>query len=137
MFLRRAAVFVGVGVALYVGLYAWAEWLVYQRADRNRFFMVRTAPSRQYDHVILGASHAAVFDFGDMNRRLEERTGARILNLAVVGGGVAVNRLLLDYFLTAHQTGAIVQPGLLATSPRPSKLQKAMAMSDCRLTRKK
>src|SRR5262245_9206783 len=107
-FLRRAAAFVGIGVVLYLGLYAAAEWLVYQRGDRNRFFMVRTAPSVEYDQVILGASHAAVFDFDDMNRRLEEMTGARVLNLAVVGGGVAVNRLLLDYFLAAHRTKAIV-----------------------------
>ena len=107
-FLRSAAAFVGIGVVLYLGLYAAAEWLVYQRADRNRFFMVRTAPSTEYDHVILGASHAAVFDFDDMNQRLEEMTRARILNLAVVGGGVVVNRLLLDYFLAAHETGALV-----------------------------
>ena len=107
-FLRRAALFVGVGVLLYLGVYGWAEWLVYQRADRNRFFMVRMAPSIEYGHVILGASHAAVFDFDDMNRRLEEMTGSRILNLAVVGGGVTVNRLLLDYFLTAHRTGSVV-----------------------------
>ena len=107
-FLRRAAVFVGIGVVLYLGLYAGAEWLVYQRAERNRFFMVRTAPAVEYDHVILGASHAAVFDFDDMNRRLEEMTGARVLNLAVVGGGVTVNRLVLDYFLAAHRTKSIV-----------------------------
>jgi hypothetical protein len=102
------AVFVGIGVVLYLGLYAGAEWLVYQRAERNRFFMVRTAPSVEYDYVVLGASHAAVFDFDDMNRRLEEMTGARILNLAVVGGGVVVNKLILDYFLAAHRTRAIV-----------------------------
>ena len=107
-FLRGGSVFVAIGVLLYIGLYAAAEWLVYQRADRNRFFMVRTAPSVEYDHVILGASHAAVFDFDDMNGRLEEMTGARILNLAVVGGGITVNRLLLDYFLVAHRTAAIV-----------------------------
>ena len=98
-FLRGAAGFVAIGLLLYVALYAAAEWLVYQRADRNRFFMVRTAPSVEYDDVILGASHAAVFDFDQMNRRLEELTGARILNLAVVGAGVRVNRVLLDYFL--------------------------------------
>jgi hypothetical protein len=107
-FRRRAMVFVAIGLVLYVGLYAGAEWLVYQRADRNRFFMVHTAPPLEYGHVILGASHAAVFDFDDMNRRLEEMTGTRILNLAVVGGGVAVNRLLLDYFLAAHRTGSVV-----------------------------
>ena len=70
--------------------------------------MIRTAPQADYDRVILGASHAAVFDFDDMNGRLEQMTGARILNLSVVGGGVVVNRLLLDYFLVRHRTEAIV-----------------------------
>ena len=70
--------------------------------------MVRTAPQVEYDHVILGASHAAVFDFDDMNARLEALTGKRILNLSVVGGGIVVNRLVLDYFLTRHRAATIV-----------------------------
>ncbi len=70
--------------------------------------MVRTATPTEYDVLILGASHAAVFDFDDMNRRLEEMTRSRILNLSVVGGGVVVNRLLLDYFSVRHRTAAIV-----------------------------
>jgi hypothetical protein len=107
-FLRSAVVFAAIGVLLYGVLYAAAEWLVYQRAERNRFFLIRTAPAARYDRVILGASHAAVFDFDDMNRRLEQMTGARILNLSVVGGGVVVNRLLLDYFQVRHSTEAIV-----------------------------
>jgi hypothetical protein len=107
-FLRSAAAFIAIGALLYGVLYAGAEWLVYQRAERNRFFMIRTAPLAEYDRVILGASHAAVFDFDDMNGRLEQMTGARILNLSVVGGGVVVNRLLLDYFLVRHRTEAIV-----------------------------
>jgi hypothetical protein len=107
-FLRTAAAFVVIGLLLYALIYAAAEWLVYQRADRNRFFMIRTAPLVEYDYVILGASHAAVFDFEDMNQRLQEMTGARILNLSVVGGGVVVNRLLLDYFLERHRTAAVV-----------------------------
>jgi hypothetical protein len=107
-FARRAAAFVAIGVVIYVGLFAVAEWLVYRHGDRNRFFMVRTAPHAEYAHLILGASHAAVFDFDDMDRRLEEMTGSRTLNLSVVGGGVAVNRLLLDYFLARHKAGSIV-----------------------------
>src|SRR3972149_2554189 len=35
-------------------------------------------------------------------------TGASILNLSIVGGGITVNRLVLDYFLTGHDAGAIV-----------------------------
>ena len=107
-FLRSAAAFVALGIVLYIGLCAVAEWLVYHNGDRNRFFMVRTAAPTEYDVLILGASHAAVFDFDDMNRRLEEMTRSRILNLSVVGGGVVVNRLLLDYFSVRHRTAAIV-----------------------------
>ncbi len=107
-FLRTAAAFLAVGAALYAVLYGAAEWLVYRNADRNRFFMVKTAPHLEYDHVILGASHAAVFDFADMNARLEALTASRIINLSVVGGGVTVNRLLLDYFFTRHRARTIV-----------------------------
>lgn len=107
-FVRRAVAFALVGALVYGGVYAWSESLVYQYGKRNRFFMVRTAPLRQYDVVILGASHAAVFDYDDMNARLESLTGMRILNLSVVGGGIVVNRLLLDYFLASRQAGAVV-----------------------------
>ena len=107
-FLRSAAAFVAIGVVLYLGLFAVAEWLVYRHGDRNRFFMVRTAPATTFDVVVLGASHAAVFDFADMNARLEALTGKRILNLSVVGGGVVVNRLLLDYFQTRHRAATVI-----------------------------
>ncbi|MGE0703568.1 MAG: hypothetical protein AB7F99_12640 [Vicinamibacterales bacterium] len=107
-FLRRAARFTAIGLVLYAGLYAAAEGLVYRHADRNRFFAVRTAPRVPFDAVILGASHAAVFDYRDMNAQLEKLAGARIMNLAEVGSGIAMNRLLLDYFLEHHSTNAVV-----------------------------
>ena len=107
-FVKRAIRFVAIGCLLYVGLYAGAEWLVRETAYRNRFHVVQSAPHARYDYVILGASHAAVFDYRDMNARLEEMTGARILNLANVGAGITVNRFLLEYFLRRRQTGAVV-----------------------------
>ena len=105
---RRAAGFVLIGVVLYVGLYVASERIIAEYAQRNRFYMVQTAPQARYDHVILGASHAAVFDYRDMNVRLEAMTGTRILNLSIVGAGITVNRLLLDYFLTEHHTDSVV-----------------------------
>ena len=107
-FSRRAGLFLLIGVVIYTGCYAAAEALVYRYAHSNRFYAVRATPPTRFDYVILGASHAAVFDYRDMNRRLEELTSAKIMNLAVVGGGVTVNRLLFDYFLTRHRTSAIV-----------------------------
>ena len=107
-FLRRAAVFVLVGLLLYAAVYLWSESLVREHAVRNRFHVVQTAPLERYDYVVLGASHAAVFDYRDLNERLEAMTGAAIINLATVGGGITINRFLLDYFLAEHDAGAVV-----------------------------
>jgi hypothetical protein len=107
-FQRHSLLFIIFGLLIYVGLYIISEQLVYKYAQRNRFYMVKTAQSAPYDYVILGASHAAVFDYEDMNRRLEEMTGKRILNLSVVGGGITVNRLLLEYFVAGHQTANVL-----------------------------
>lgn len=107
-FARYAVPFVLVGLVLYVGLYAESEHLIRRYAKRNRFYAVQTAASARYDYVILGASHAAALDYDDMTARLEAMTGRTILNLSVTGGGVTVNRLLLEYFLAAHRTTAVV-----------------------------
>ena len=107
-FFRSAVSFVVLGLILFVGIFLASEWLVYEKAQRNRFFAVKTAPFVRSDFVILGASHAAVFDYRNMNARLEEMTGAEILNLATLGSGVAVNRLLLEYFFLEHETDAVV-----------------------------
>ena len=103
-FLQRGSLFVLIGLVLYLLVYAAAEQLAASHAKRNRFHVVKTAPLEHYDHVILGASRAAVFDYEDMNARLESMTGAKILNLSVAGGGITVNRLLLEYFLAGHRT---------------------------------
>ena len=129
MFGRRAAWFVLIGLVLYAGLYVASERLIAKYAQRNRFYMVQTTPQARYDHVILGASHAAVFDYRDMNARLEEMTSAQILNLSIVGAGITVNRLLLDYFLTGHHTDSVVYVldsfGFYSTEWNEDRLQDA------------
>ena len=107
-FLRQTVLFLLIGLALYLAVYALADQLLYQTTKRNRFFAVKTAPHTEYDVVLLGASHAAVFDYEDMNARLEQMTGKKIINLSVVGGGVTVNRLLLDYFLAQRRTQTVL-----------------------------
>ncbi len=107
-FWRRALVFGLIGILIYLVVYLAADQLVYRTAKRNRFFAVKTAPLTNYDVLILGASHAAVFDYEDMNAQLEQMTGRKIINLSIVGSGIAVNRLLLDYFLAQHQTQRVV-----------------------------
>lgn len=107
-FLRQGILFVLIGLLIYLSLYAASDQLIYRYGKRNRFYAVKTAPLPRYDYVILGASHAAVFDYEDMNVRLEDMTGNKILNLSAVGAGVEVNRAVLEYFLARHQTGAVV-----------------------------
>lgn len=107
-FFKNGVLFVLVGLVLYMAVYAGAEQLNYNYTLRNRFMVVKTAPLARYDYAILGASHAVVFYFEDMNARLEELSGSKIINLATVGAGVVPNRLMLDYFLTRHQTDNIV-----------------------------
>lgn len=107
-FLRNGLLFVAGAVFLYILVYAASDQLVYQYAKRNRFYNIRVAPLANYDTVILGASHAAVFDYADMNAELEAMTGKKIINLSVVGSGVVVNRLLMDYFLMQHRTRQVI-----------------------------
>ena len=103
-FLRSSLLFVLLGILIYLALYIIADQLIYRYAKRNRFYVVKTAPLTEYDHVILGASHAAAFDYEDMNAQLEGMTRSKILNLSVLGGGITVNRVMLEYFLANHQT---------------------------------
>jgi hypothetical protein len=107
-FWRAWGLFVLIGLVLYGGLYAWSESLVYTHGGKNRFFMIRTAPPQRYDFVILGASHAMPLGFEDINQRLEEASGAKVINLSTEGSGVSPNRLILDYFLTRHTAGHVI-----------------------------
>ena len=79
---RNWTAFLLIGLVLYGLLYLASEQLVYRYGHRNRFYMVSTAKSARYDYVILGASHAAVFDYDDMNSRLEKLVGGTVMNLS-------------------------------------------------------
>lgn len=107
-FLRRALIFVLIGLVLYGLVYAWSERLVYGNTVKNRFFTVKTAPLQDYDYVILGASHAYAMDYDDSTARLEEMTGAKVLNLSSEGAGVTVSRVFLNYFLARHRTRNVI-----------------------------
>lgn len=107
-FFKSAVLFTAIGALLYGGLYAWSERLVWRHAQTNKFFLVKSAPPTRYDYVILGASHAAALGYQDMTTRLEALTQKKIVNLALVGGGVRVSQLIFDYFAERHQTNALV-----------------------------
>ena len=105
---RRWGLFLLIGLLVYLALYAWSEWLVYQHGEKNRFFMVATTPPTEFDYVILGASHAMPLGFAEMNELLEAESGAQVMNLSIEGGGILPARFLLDYFLTRHRAGNVL-----------------------------
>jgi len=107
-FWKRSTLFVLIGLLIYAGAYYASEQLVYKYAKRNRFYTVRMARQPGYDYVILGASHALPLDFEDVNVRLQQTTGARIINLSTPGGGLVPNRLLLEYLLTRHKAKSVI-----------------------------
>jgi len=104
----RWGLFLGIGLLLYLGLYAWAESVVRETGDRNRFFRVAMAPRAHYDRLILGASHAMPLDYADMTATLEAASGSSIMNLSLEGGGVLPARFMLDYFLARHSAGTVI-----------------------------
>lgn len=101
---KSALLFFAIGLLIYAGVYMAAERLLYRHGHSNAFFKIATTETRDYDWVILGASHAMPLDFGDFNASMERETGLRILNLASQGTGSLYNRFVLEYFLRAHRT---------------------------------
>lgn len=130
-YLKRALIFVLVGMLIYFGVYLVAEKLVYDRTKRNRFFLVKTTPPATFDFVILGASHAMILSFEDMNDRLEKMTGTQIINLATLGSGIVPNRLFLDYLLMKHKTKAVVY--LLDSGPFMKRAANEGRLNDAEL----
>lgn len=100
--------FIAIAFLIYGAFYAWSEALVFQYGDKNRFFMIATAPLQAYDFAILGASHAMPIGFEDYNKRLEEAVGGSIINLSIEGAGVLPNRLMIDYFFSRHSARTVV-----------------------------
>ncbi len=100
---RSALLFVAIGLALYAGVYWWAERLQYATGRSNALFKIETATRTDYDWVILDASHAMPLDFDDINALMERETGLSILNLASPGSGPLYNRFVLENFLRRHR----------------------------------
>lgn len=104
----RWPLFVLIGLGLYAGLYLWAESLVHDHGERNRFFMVSEAPPQTFDFAILGASHAMPLSYGEFNEVMEAESGGSVMNLSIEGAGILPNRLVLDYFLQRHRAHNVI-----------------------------
>lgn len=102
------ALFVLIGAVIYGLIFAAAEGLTYRYGDRNPFFRILTAEARQFDLVILGASHAMPLGFKGPRRQIEQATGASTLTLAATGAGPFVQRLIAERYFTDHKARAVL-----------------------------
>jgi len=107
-FWKTALVFTLIGLALYLALLAIAEVRVRATGERNPFFQIATAAPGEADVVILGASHAMPLGFEGIDTLLKERSGRDVMVLAIEGGGVVPNALLLDALLRKTEPRTIV-----------------------------
>ena len=76
---KSAVAFIAIGLLIYAGLYFAAEQLMYRNGHSNPFFKIATATTKDFDWVILGASHAMPLDFSDFNNQMQNQTGLRSL----------------------------------------------------------
>ena len=100
---KSALLFIAIGLLIYAGVSFAAERLLFRNGHSNPFYKIATAETRDYDWVILGASHAMPLDFGGFNALMQRETGLRILNLAAQGTGPLYNRFVLEHFLRTHR----------------------------------
>lgn len=103
----RIALFLALGLALYAGLFAWADRLTLRHGDRNPLYRIVTAPGRA-DWLVLGASHAMPLGFAGMPATIAEATGQEVLVLGVTGAGPAVWRLLADRYFADRRAAAVL-----------------------------
>ena len=107
-FWKRALVFILIGLALYLVLLVIAEMRVRTTGERNPFYQIVTAAPEDADVVILGASHAMPLGFEGITPLLEENASRNVTVLAMEGGGVVPNALMLDALLRKSEPRTIV-----------------------------
>lgn len=99
---KSAVTFIAIGLLIYAGLYLAAERLMYRNGHSNPFFKITMATHKDFEWVILGASHAMPLDFSDFNNQMQDQTGLKIINLASPGTGPLYNRFVLEAFVKEH-----------------------------------
>lgn len=103
----RIAMFVAIGLFLYVALFFWSDRLLRAHGPGNPFHRILTVP-RQFDWIVLGASHAMPLGFGDMPQQIARKTGKMVLPLAMTGGGPFTWRLIAERYFADHSTAGVL-----------------------------
>lgn len=118
-FLARAALFVAIGLGLYLLLLVVAEGRVRATGERNPLFQIAGLPADS-DVLIFGASHAMPLGFEGIGEALDQASGRQVTTLAIEGGGVVPAAFLLDAALrqTRPQTVIYVVDSFAFLSPQ-------------------
>ena len=96
---KSALLFVAIGLLIYAGLsYRDRASTVCATGTAIRSLISPPPGQRDYDWVILGASHVMPLDFGDFNALMQRDTGLRIINLAAQGTGPLYYRFAFRVF---------------------------------------
>ncbi|MDJ0631389.1 MAG: hypothetical protein QNJ44_24265 [Rhodobacter sp.] len=84
---------------LYAIAVAIAERTVGRADTETAFQKLLAARGQQVDWLVIGASHALPFEFGEVPERLEQETGQSMLVLAEIGAGPLYNRFIVEQAL--------------------------------------
>ncbi|MGE5094235.1 MAG: hypothetical protein ACM3SO_03795 [Betaproteobacteria bacterium] len=106
--LRSGLLFALFGAIMYAAVYVAADRLVYRTGQSNPLYKIATAAAREYDWVILGASHAMTLDFAAFAGEIERASGQRVVNLAAQGTGPLYQRFVLEEFARSHRARRVL-----------------------------
>lgn len=98
----RGGLALAIGLIIYALAYAYVELLALRLGERNPFHEVATEAPEDGTVVVLGASRALPLEYQDMGVTVERHFGRPTQVLAMPGGGVVPNDLVLDHLLAKH-----------------------------------
>lgn len=104
----RALLFVVIGLLLYLALLAYAETRVRETGERNPFFQIALNAEKGTDVVVLGASHAMPLGFDGIKPLIEQNSGRKLMVLAIEGGGVVPNAVILRALLNKSTPRTVI-----------------------------
>ncbi|MGM0421112.1 MAG: hypothetical protein ACQEQG_08935 [Bacillota bacterium] len=107
-FLKRAGIFILIGLLIYLGLYYWSEKLIMNNTEFNRIYKIQTLENSTIDFLILGSSRANPLTYGDMKEKMEDMTDSEVINLSFPGGGIVPNLFLYEYFSRDHEANNLI-----------------------------
>jgi len=107
---KWALIFVVFGLLLYIALLAYADKKIRETetGEHNPFFQIAMNAEQGSDVVILGASHAMPLGFDGIKPLIEQTSGRNLMVMAIEGGGVVPNGVILDALLKKSKPRTVI-----------------------------